>query len=451
MTITNYKIDYLNLLVISSIYIFFGNLFRSVSKTGGSLIEYLLVFIILSISILSLSDSVRKQDNKALLFYFFITYLILHSIVALAYRPINLNVSFYEVFYYIFNEFRISTLGYLLPFIFLPLAIKDHEKFIKILIVLAKISIVYTILEQVLSLSGFRSFFEAAYSKSGVVHSYYIDRKSLGMYRIFSLIGVPQLLGVFHIFTLILMLHAKQNYWAGLSFLAVIFSTSKTAYFVFLFLLLVYLLYKKHYLFIIISSLLLFFVANETVKFVEHLKYIYSDDYIILQGFVNSIQGFTLVTTETVNYVTYDSIKDGILTEEKYAVYYSNVGPLSTFMEYFTNEPLQLFFGKGITYSFMPKSLIPSYFEEFIALGSDYYILMFVEQYGLLGFILFTIIFFVYPIYDIFYKKGIFGYILIAFYLSTIHYPPQVSKLMMILVAYAIWQIYLSNSSKYEK
>ena len=119
-------------------------------------------------------------------------------------------------------------------------------------------------------------------------------------------------------------------------------------------------------------------------------------------------------------------------------------------MEYFTNEPLQLFFGKGITYSFMPKSLIPSYFEEFIALGSDYYILMFVEQYGLLGFILFTIIFFVYPIYDIFYKKGIFGYILIAFYLSTIHYPPQVSKLMMILVAYAIWQIYLSNSSKYE-
>ena len=111
MTITNYKIDYLNLLVISSIYIFFGNLFRSVSKTGGSLIEYLLVFIILSISILSLSDSVRKQDNKALLFYFFITYLILHSIVALAYRPINLNVSFYEVFYYIFNEFRISTSG----------------------------------------------------------------------------------------------------------------------------------------------------------------------------------------------------------------------------------------------------------------------------------------------------------------------------------------------------
>ena len=98
MTITNYKIDYLNLLVISSIYIFFGNLFRSVSKTGGSLIEYLLVFIILSISILSLSDSVKKQDNKALLFYFFITYLILHSIVALAYRPINLNVYFMKFF-----------------------------------------------------------------------------------------------------------------------------------------------------------------------------------------------------------------------------------------------------------------------------------------------------------------------------------------------------------------
>ena len=112
MIFTNYKFNYTNLLIISSIYLFFGNLFRSVSKTGGSLVEYFLVFLLLSISLLFLSESAKKQDNKAIIFYLFIIYLLIHSIIALIYRPLLLDISFYEVFYYIFNEFRISTLGY---------------------------------------------------------------------------------------------------------------------------------------------------------------------------------------------------------------------------------------------------------------------------------------------------------------------------------------------------
>ena len=451
MIFTNYKFNYTNLLIISSIYLFFGNLFRSVSKTGGSLIEYFLVFLLLSISLLFLSESAKKQDNKAIIFYLFIIYLLIHSIIALMYRPLLLDISFYEVFYYIFNEFRISTLGYLLPFIFLPLALRDQERFLRILIILAKVSIVYTILEQLLSLAGFRSLFEAAYSNSGIVHSYYIDRKSLGMYRIFSLIGVPQLLGVFHVFTLILMIYAKQKQWAFLSVLAIIFSTSKTAYFVLLSLILIYLIYKRYFSVILISSIVLFFVGYETVKFVEHLKYIYSDDYLMLQGFVNSIQGFTTLTTETVSFVTYDTIKDGVLVQEQYAVHNVNTGPWSIFIDYYKNNPSLLFFGKGITYSFMPKSMIPEYFSPYIALGSDYYILMFTEQYGIVGLILFSILFFVYPLYDIFFNKGIFGYILIAFYLSTLHYPPQVSKLMMIIVAYALWYMYLRVKGDYNE
>ena len=50
-----------------------------------------------------------------------------------------------------------------------------------------------------------------------------------------------------------------------------------------------------------------------------------------------------------------------------------------------------------------------------------------------------------------FFNKGIFGYVLIAFYLSTLHYPPQVSKLMMIIVAYALWYMYLRVKGDYNE
>ncbi|GIS31971.1 MAG: hypothetical protein Ct9H90mP3_7670 [Flammeovirgaceae bacterium] len=41
-------------------------------------------------------------------------------------------------------------------------------------------------------------------------------------------LGSPQLLGVFHLITLFYLLHKNNNKWAFLSFIAVIFSTSKT-------------------------------------------------------------------------------------------------------------------------------------------------------------------------------------------------------------------------------
>ena len=56
--------------------------------------------------------------------------------------------------------------------------------------------------EQITSLLGFRGFYEFAYSNSGVVSGNQIGAKSLGMYRIWGLVGSPQLLGVFHIMSL---------------------------------------------------------------------------------------------------------------------------------------------------------------------------------------------------------------------------------------------------------
>ena len=73
------------------------------------------------------------------------------------------------------------------------------EKFENFIISIIKISIIFTIFEQLLSLIGFRGFFENFYASSGVVSSNQIGAKSLGLYRIWSVVGSPQLLGVFHL------------------------------------------------------------------------------------------------------------------------------------------------------------------------------------------------------------------------------------------------------------
>ena len=41
-------------------------------------------------------------------------------------------------------------------------------------------------------------------------------------------------------------------------------------------------------------------------------------------------------------------------------------------------------------------------------------------------------------------------YIPIIFYISTYHYPPQISKIIMIFVGLSIWHIYMKEESKKE-
>ena len=102
--------------------------------------------------------------------------------------------------YFLFNilEFRLSTLSYFLPLVFIPLTKLNIDKFEKFLLFVLKISIAYTIFEQFLSMMGLRSFFEYFYYGSGIVTNNQIGVKSFGIYRIWGLVGSPQLLGVFH-------------------------------------------------------------------------------------------------------------------------------------------------------------------------------------------------------------------------------------------------------------
>ena len=52
----------------------------------------------------------------------------LHSLVSIAIRPFILDATLYEVFFFTLSEFRVSTLGYFLPLLFLPLIANEGEK-----------------------------------------------------------------------------------------------------------------------------------------------------------------------------------------------------------------------------------------------------------------------------------------------------------------------------------
>ena len=129
-------------------------------------------------------------------------------------------------------------------------------------------------------------------------------------------------------------------------------------------------------------------------------------------------------------------------------------------MKYFTENPLNLLFGKGITYSFISVEQLSytNFYDHglnandqaFVGLSSDFYLLTYFEQYGIVGLILLFIIFFAVPIYKLFNFHSFVLYIPIVFFLSMLHYPPQISKLMMFFVSFSIWMIYSSyyKSSK---
>ena len=116
---TTFNINYLNLLKFSFGFILIGNLARSLSKTPSSIIEVLILSILLVLALIYIFENIKIKYNHAIYFYIFLIYLLIHTFIATIYRPIELNGSFYEIFFYNVSEFRLSTLGYFLPLIFL--------------------------------------------------------------------------------------------------------------------------------------------------------------------------------------------------------------------------------------------------------------------------------------------------------------------------------------------
>ena len=444
MNTTRYQFNYTNFFALTSVVIFFGIITRSIAKTPAALLEYLMIFLLLFFSIIYIAQSLREQNDRAIIVYIFLLYLLLHSLVSIATRPFFVDSTLYEVFFFTLSEFRVSTIGYFLPLLFLPLIVSDAEKITRVLLILIKISIAYTLLEQIISLLGFRSLFETLYYSSGIVHEYYIGRKSFGLYRIWGFAGSPQLLGVFHIYTLIIMYIYKDKLWSILSVMAIIASTSKTAYLILILLAILYLIHNKHYLTILFAFILFFATVFQVNEFYDYLRREEIQDYQSFQSFVQSIEGYFILTNNVMVTDLIEVVRNG-KTEIRDFTFLVENGPFIEVYNYFLNNPIAILFGKGITYSFMHKEFLPSVFIPYSAQSSDFYFLIFFEQYGLIGFIFMMFLFLIYPLYALFTRGNYHSFVLITFFLATLHYPPNVPKIMMLLVAYSIYKLYFIN------
>ena len=442
MNTTKNKFDYTNLFLVTSGVIFFGMISRSIAKAPAALVEYLLLFLLLFFAIIHIAQSLRQQNDRSIIVYSFLIYLLLHSLASIIFRPFIVDTTLYNAFFFALSEFRVSTLGYFLPLLFLPIAFEQNDKVKKFLIVLLKISIIYTFLEQALSIMGYRSIFETFYKSAGVVSDNLIGRKSFGMYRVWGFTGSPQLLGIFHIYALVIMYINKDRLWTVLSILGVIASTSKTAYIVLVFLGILYLLYNKHYLIIIFSALVFLGTVFQINEFYNYLRHEEIQDYYAFQSFVQSIKGYFVLQNNVIVYDSIQLIRDGKTITRDFSFFVED-GPFISFYNYFSNNPIEIIFGKGITYSFMQKDMLPTEFIPYMATGSDFYILIFLEQYGLVGFIFLLLLFLFYPLYAFFKDGNYHAFILIAFFFATLHYPPNVPKMMMLILAYSIYNLYL--------
>ncbi len=292
-------------------------------------------------------------------------------------------------------------------------------------------------------MGGLRESFAEFYSNAGIVTvgagAPEITVKRFGLYRVWGLVGSPQLLGVFHIISLLFMLQKKETFWATASFIAIIFSTSKTAYLLLIIVGFLFLLQKRHFL-----SLIFFVIFTLFVSFGLWEFYLYLDDmnkihlYPELYQFVGSIEGYFQL-------ISYRKDPDDL--------FFVSGGALNSLTTYFQQNPLDLILGRGVTYSFMNiDALAQTPFISYDYLTSEFYFLSFFEQYGIIGILLLLIVFIYYPLKEILISKNnYYPYIPLIVLLSMLHYSPIVSKLMMIFTSYALWSIYFKKKENLDE
>ena len=430
----------LRLLTQSLIFLMlFGTILRGYAGTFYGILEFSFLLFVLTLSILYFSDKNKKFDfdYSSYLYISLLVYLIAHLIVATITRYVEYDVGLYSFILAGLYEFKIASFAYFFPFIYFMISSSNQRKFESFIGFLLKLTIVYTIIEQVLSLLGFREIF-LSYMQGVIyeIHNAYQTR--LGMYRPFGLIGSPHILGIVHIIGLIYMLHQKQMMWAFLSLIAIIFSTSITAYAVLVGLFGLYLIYTRKYVVIMASLLLAVFLG---IIMYQRLDYIlgiahlaeYADAHPF-DLFVYQIYGYYLLITNVIDPVTYVHIESG---------------PLSKLTNYFSENPGLMIFGKGMMYTFEERHYdlvqIHNYqvfTDKFTQESSDFYILNFFEQFGLVGIVFLIINFFIVPYKKMNNSNMHHVFVLNAFVISTLHYSPAESIILMMFVSYSVYSLY---------
>lgn len=429
----------------------FGLFFRAVAGSIYGLFEFLSILIIIALSLFYYVEKhrINSLNLSASLYLFFIAYLLTNVFVTAIVRSIEYNVEFYSFMLAGLYEFKIASAAFIFPFLFLVINRNNQIRFESFLLILLKISIIYTIIEQILSLAGFRDLFLTIVDLAlpNTVVSPYATR--LGLYRVFGMVGGPHILGLLHIVGLLYLIKYQNKGWAMLAFIAIIFSTSITAYAVLVILYFLYLIYTKKYLsiasyvFIIATLLIAMYLRYDYLMSINITSYDEYDRLSSLDNLLINISGyFTLIQGE-IDPVTYKI---------------TQTGPLSKIVLLFTSQPELIIFGKGTTYNFTPEhfDLVKIHnYQIFNAdvkrMSADFYILNFFEQYGLVGLILKFFIFLIMPLFKL--TKDNMHHVLIlnSFIISSGHYNPAEYLYFMIFVAYSLYIIYFMQSIKDEK
>ena len=154
MITTNISFHYINAIKITFAFLLTAFIFKSIIKPPSVIIEFLLLALLLVFSLFYAAQKFKVQTSESLIFIFFLVYLLLHTLFATFIRPLLIDVDFFTVLQFNLLEFRVSTISYFLPIIFMPLIVNTREKLENFIILIIKISIVFTIIEQLLSLSG---------------------------------------------------------------------------------------------------------------------------------------------------------------------------------------------------------------------------------------------------------------------------------------------------------
>ena len=436
----------LRLLAQSLIFVMsFNVLLRSFFGSFYGLIELLFLSILFILSLLYYVDRKKyfELDYAGYFYLSFIAYLIIHMILAIITRSFEYDVHAYSFILVGLYEFKNSSITFLFPLLYFFINNNNQEKFEYFLIFVLKIAIIYTIFEQVVSLLGYRDFF-ITYMQ-GVIHEIHNPHSTrLGMYRPFGLIGSPHILGILHVIGVIYMFRYKQYKWAILGLLAVFISTSITAYGVMIAITGLYLIYSKKYLLVGIGALLsivfIFIMLNRLEYVFSMVHLVEYSDLSSFDLFVHQIYGYYLLISNIVDPVSHIA---------------HNTGPLSLVISYFSENPLNILFGKGMMYMMDLRHYdlvqIHNYgvfTKELTITSSDFYILNFIEQFGVLGAMLLITIFFIIPIKKMHPYNIHHVLVLNTFLIATLHYAPTSFFILMMFFGYSVYSLYFKGKQK---
>lgn len=409
------------LFIINSIFVFFtvSVLLRIVQKNVVSVLDFGILFLTLSIGFLLnklivFNNVITKQSIYYLIF---LTYILFNIVFFSFYRVFELKIDFFDIFLANLLEFKVWMISFFLFMIFFLLKDIDTEKFERFIILLLKIGLVYTFIEQLLSLLGGRILFETIYSFAGIVSENLLDLKSLGFYRVWGVIGSTQLLGIYHLMLVSYYMFGKRtsNFWLIMSIIGVILSTSKTAYVILVFMLTVYFIVKRRYF---ILSIIIIPLLLGIIYFLTHL------DENFIEAFVNY---FYIMTAEL-------KFNNELSDYEKLIINLNQYTYL---------------FGQGLNYSYSGIDDIPLELKKFYYISADYSFMSLINQFGLVGYLLFSVVFFLYPASNFINNHNrVHNMNLIILWFGTFHYPVFISKLIMLYISYSIFVVYFNYKEK---